>query len=93
MVGEESSSGDTIPKDLDRKIDNVLDKGFVKRGSRGAVDNVTITSLSYHGNIEESIVHVNKIGELHSGEWTCAIGRLRQKSVNIFVISPNTKVS
>ena len=54
--------------------------------------NVTITSLSYHGNIEESTVRIHRLAGLHSGEWTCAIGRLQQKLVNIFVITPKTKV-
>ena len=54
--------------------------------------NVTITSLSYHSNIEESTVHIHRLAELHSGEWTCAIGRLQQKSINIFVITQKTKL-
>ena len=92
MHGEDSSLGHGLAKELDRKMENLLDKSIVKRASKAGVENVTITSLSYHGNIEESTVLIHNVAELHSGEWTCAIGRLQQKSVNIFVITPNTKV-
>ena len=70
-----------------------MDKSLEKRSTSSRIADVTITSLSYHGNIEESTVHIHKIAELHSGQWTCAIGQLQQKSVNIFVITPNTKVT
>jgi hypothetical protein len=78
---------------LDRRKENLLDKNIVKRDSNSGVENVTITSLSYHGNVEESTVHIHKIAEPHSGEWACAIGNLQQKSINIIVITSSTKVN
>ena len=86
------SFGESISKSLDRRKENLLDKSLVNRGSSSRIADVTITSLSYHGNIEESTVHIHKISEVHSGEWTCAVGQLQEKSIKIFVITSNTKV-
>ena len=83
----------SLSKSLERRKENLLDKTLVKRSTSSRIADVTITSLSYHGNIEESTVHIHKIAELHSGQWTCAIGQLQQKSINIFVITPSTKVT
>ena len=88
-----SNFEDNLSKSLDRRKENLLDKSLEKRSTSSRIADVTITSLSYHGNIEESTVHIHKIAELHSGQWTCAIGQLQQKSINIFVITPNTKVT
>ena len=87
-----SNFGDSLSKSLDRRKENLLDKNLVKRSSSSRIADVTITSLSYHGNIEESTVHIHKVAELHSGEWTCAIGQFQQKTINIFVITSHTKV-
>ena len=84
--------GDDLAKSLDRRKENLLDKNLDKRESKKEIENVTITSLSYDGNIEESTVHINTIAHLHSGEWTCAIGLIQQKSINVFVITQKTKV-
>ena len=86
------SFGESISKSLDRRKENLLDKSLVNRGSSSRIADVTITSLSYHGNIEESTVHIHKISEVHSGEWTCAVGQIQEKSIKIFVITSNTKV-
>ena len=86
------SFGESISKSLDRRKENLLDKSLVNRGSSSRIADVTITSLSYHGNIEESTVHIHKISEVHSGEWTCAVGQLQEKSIKIFVITSNSKV-
>ena len=86
------SFGESISKSLDRRKENLLDKSLVNRGSSSRIADVTITSLSYHGNIEESTVHIHKISEVHSGEWTCAVGQLQERSIKIFVITSNTKV-
>ena len=86
------SFGESLSKSLDRRKENLLDKSLVNHGSSSRIADVTITSLSYHGNIEESTVHVHKISEVHSGEWTCAVGQLQEKSIKIFVITSNTKV-
>ena len=86
------SFGESLSKSLDRRKENLLDKSLVNRGSSSRIADVTITSLSYHGNIEESTVHIHKISEVHSGEWTCAVGQIQEKSIKIFVITSNTKV-
>ena len=88
-----STFGDDLAKSLDRRKENLLDKSLDKRESKKEIENVTITSLSYDGNIEESTVHINTIAHLHSGEWTCAIGLIQQKSINVFVITQKTKVT
>ena len=87
-----STFGDDLAKSLDRRKENLVDKSLDKRESKKEIENVTITSLSFDGNIEESTVHINTIAHLHSGEWTCAIGLIQQKSINVFVITQKTKV-
>ena len=93
MDQEASNFGNDLSKSLDRRKENLIDRNIAKTNSNPGVENVTITSLSYRGNIEESTVSIHKVTELHSGEWECVVGNLQQKSINIIVITPNTKVN
>ena len=90
---EESNFGDDLAKSLGRRKENLLNKNIAKRNSKTGVENVTITSLSYQGNVEESTVLIHSVAEPHSGEWACAIGNIQQKSINIIVITSSTKVN
>ena len=71
---------------------NLIDKSKEKRSLNTAIQNVTITSLSYDGGVEESTAYIHNLAAPHSGEWTCVIGHLQPKSINVFVVTLNTKV-